>query len=525
MAINKALSYGSGDLNPHYFQLPPLMSYIFFVLYGAFYIIGRILQFFTSPDCFLKLYLSDPSMFILIARISMGLIPGVLSVFLIYKLTAMLSDKKTAYISAFLLSVSFLHVRDSHYAYHCIPLSLFLIMVFMYIYKYINTRSTKDIIMAGLIAGIATGFKYNGAIIIIPAILTPFLFNHDKCISFRTVKLCFWFLGVFCMSYFLTNPYSLVDYKYFLESCLIQKQAHSYVGFMHHIVYSAFEGMGVAVSIFSIAGFFIFVSSKDKRKKLMAIFVILAYFSIAFAGQVHERYLLPLLPFLIIMAGFTIKYICFIVKNKRLRIFMFIFLIVGANYAPLAKSVYSDILFTRKDSRIQATEWILLNIPANSRIAMDHSFFSPKLRQSAEQISQKIDLLKVSGGEQARIKKAEVLRELAGENQTYNTFFLSDNLKSSFMFSAYPTLSFDIEELLDNKIKYVVLHLDYPHQKYKYAEFENKLLDKAKLIMTFDPFKNGMSGSGISTTAAPFKSGNVFSRKRNGPIFFIYELH
>ena len=37
--VNRALAYGTGDLNPHYFKIPPAVSYWVFFSYG-FYFIG-----------------------------------------------------------------------------------------------------------------------------------------------------------------------------------------------------------------------------------------------------------------------------------------------------------------------------------------------------------------------------------------------------------------------------------------------------------------------------------------------------
>ena len=41
IVVNHALAYGAGDLNPHFFKIPPLVSYLLFVVYGAAYLIGR----------------------------------------------------------------------------------------------------------------------------------------------------------------------------------------------------------------------------------------------------------------------------------------------------------------------------------------------------------------------------------------------------------------------------------------------------------------------------------------------------
>ncbi|MFA5337251.1 MAG: glycosyltransferase family 39 protein [Candidatus Omnitrophota bacterium] len=526
MAINHAIAYGSGDFNPHYFQLPPLLSYLLFFLYAIFYGIGKLLHLFKDGDSFLRLFLQNPTIFYLIARISFGLLPGCISIFLTYKLTQVISNKKTAYLAALLLSVSFLHVRDSHYAYHDIPLVMCLLLAFLFSFKYLNTNKLSNMIAAGICAGLATGFKYNGVLIIIPILLQPWLIKNDKKISITgvlQVNLVFFIL--FILSYILSNPYSVLDIKTFLASVFIEKQVHAYVGWLHHITYSAFAGMGLLITIISVAGLIMFMFSKDIRKKLIALFVLLSYLSIALFGQVHERYILPILPFLLIIAAVYIGDVSGKLPVKKQKLF-FIFVIPLIAISPFLKSLYSDILFSRKDTRAQATDWIIANMPAATSIALDHSFFSPRLFQSPEQFDEKINLLENKKEFGGRLKKAKILKEISEQEKSYQVFFLNNIQEDKFIFSTSPKLPFSVTEILKNNLAYVVLHLDYPEQEYPNAGFRKGLLSRAKLIKVFNPYKKdniNLKGE-FSTTAAAFSSKEISSRITNGPVLFIYKL-
>jgi hypothetical protein len=76
MAINHAFGYGSGDFNPHYFQLPPFLSYVLFFIYGILYLVGRVTHFFIDKDAFLVLFLRDPTIYILsCSEILVGICP------------------------------------------------------------------------------------------------------------------------------------------------------------------------------------------------------------------------------------------------------------------------------------------------------------------------------------------------------------------------------------------------------------------------------------------------------------------
>ena len=42
--VNYALAFGNWDFNPHYFRLPPLLSYILFFVYGLYYLMGSLTE-------------------------------------------------------------------------------------------------------------------------------------------------------------------------------------------------------------------------------------------------------------------------------------------------------------------------------------------------------------------------------------------------------------------------------------------------------------------------------------------------
>lgn len=527
MAINKAVSYGSGDFNPHNFQLPPLTSYILFIFYGLFYIIGLGFRFFTDTDSFLKLFIQEPTIFYIIARVLLGVLPGVFSVACVYKIARIIANKRAALLSAFFLSVAFIHVRNSHYAYHDIPLALCLILAFIYLFTYLDTGKIKDLFAAGVIAGIAAGFKYNGALIIIPVLILPWPCRKkpgmDKGLI---IRYSLYFLSGFFIFCFLTNPYAVFDYKSFIQSLLFERQAHGFTGWFYHISYSCFEGIGVLMTLLSAFGLLLFLFSGDKRKQAIGLFVLLSYISIVFFGQKHERYILPMVPFLLVMAAFCVDKLLAGLMHKQQRVMAAAFLIVLLTAATTAKSVYSDILFTRPDTRAMAAEWIKQNIPEGEGIALDHSFFSPRLKQSVRQIEDKTAMLKRRGGSTARLKKAEILKKLAKESKAYNIFFLDDRDDDNFIFSSKPSIAFDMNDIFNNGIDYVVLHADYPGQPYPHEGFKEELLRNSRLLQEFNPYRDRRSylDSEISVTSGPFRSKNIFARKRNGPVLFIYKI-
>src|SRR3989338_379142 len=58
--VNHAAAYGTGDLNPHFFKIPPLVSYLVAVAYGVYFLIARALGWIADVHDFQILFLTDP---------------------------------------------------------------------------------------------------------------------------------------------------------------------------------------------------------------------------------------------------------------------------------------------------------------------------------------------------------------------------------------------------------------------------------------------------------------------------------
>ena len=167
--VNYALSYGSFDLNPHTFRMSPLASYALFFIYGIFFIIGYLIRYFHNVSDFAYLYLSNATIFYLIARSIFGVACGTLSIFFIYKAAKKYFNERVALLSALFLGLNYLHVRDSHYVYFDIPLVLFMLIFFYKAYSLLSQHAKRrDYIQLALIYGICCSIKYSGILLAAP---------------------------------------------------------------------------------------------------------------------------------------------------------------------------------------------------------------------------------------------------------------------------------------------------------------------------------------------------------------------
>lgn len=371
--IKIALKFGSGDLNPHFYSYPSLYMYMLFFLYVFYFLFGRVCGIFSSISDFIVVGISNPTAFFLIDRI-FSAIMGTATIYVVYLICKRLFDKNTALASATLLSLAYLHVRDSHFGVTDITMTLFVMLAIYLTINCLENDKKTAYATAGFVGGLATSIKYNGALLIIPLLLV-YLINKRMKISGilydgRFYICCFSFLFAFLLG----SPFILLDSKSFIAGFLFEAN-HLNVGhggmilgkgWVYHSIFSLPLGLGFIQFIFGILGIitcFLF----DKRKAMVLfIFPLLYYFFIGKGNTVFLRYMLPLIPFLCIGAAYFVIYLGKI-GLKRYKLYLPIIL-----FALLIPSIHNiisfDALISKRDNRLIAADWINENINAGSSI-------------------------------------------------------------------------------------------------------------------------------------------------------------
>ena len=74
---------------------------------------------------------------------------GIASVLLIFRIGSRLFGRTTALAAAALLSLAFLHVRDSHFGVTDVPMTFMVLVAFLFIVRLSESGATKDLIAGG----------------------------------------------------------------------------------------------------------------------------------------------------------------------------------------------------------------------------------------------------------------------------------------------------------------------------------------------------------------------------------------
>lgn len=208
---------GSHALQPPYYLYAPLIPMILLVEFSIFYIGGYFFGIFSNPSQFFISYLSDPTIFFLIGRITMA-IAGVATVWLLFNVGRKFFNERIGMLACFFLAFTFLHVKESHYIKQDILLGFFVLAVFYFALKLLQKGSInpapffrgvlthakknmtlthaasrgvfkrcwiKDYLLGGVMFGLAMGTKYQ-AILMLPVILLAHVLNKTYANNYRS---------------------------------------------------------------------------------------------------------------------------------------------------------------------------------------------------------------------------------------------------------------------------------------------------------------------------------------------------
>jgi hypothetical protein len=415
-----SMGYFTKGLNPHFFHVPTLYTYMVSGLWGVYFVSGKISGKLPDVGALAARLNQDPTIFYLIGRM-LTVFLSVATVLLVYLIGRKMYNFRMGFLAALFLIFSPEHNKISHYMEPDSPMIFFLCLSFLFIW-FIYTRGEKKFyLLAGVAAGLATATKYGGQILFLPLVLAHLFYCLENKVPLRKAIFSSNLIlsgGAFLLSFLAACPYAVLDFPTFWRDFRWQSRHLYTVGhfgdstadpaWLFYLKYGFRENVG-RWSQFLVAGGMLYAFIRHRKKDLLLLSYPLVLFIIIGGWKTRAtRYMLPLAPFLILLGALFLD--AFLSRLKglslsrpwRLKIPPLAEKIVGAGLvllfllAPAYKVVMVDRSLTQQDTRILAKEWVERNIPKGTRIALES--YCPPLPPQAYELSYRHTLSQVNPG-------------------------------------------------------------------------------------------------------------------------------
>ena len=363
----------TGDFNPHFFDYPGLYFYVQLGVAIVRFLVGATMGDWNALDQV------DTADFYLWGRAVTALL-GTLTVLLVYRI-GMRWGARHAALAAGLMAVMPLHVRESHYILTDVPATFFVTLTLLLTFVAHERERAASFAWAGAAAGLAAATKYPGALVIICPLIAVWMTLGTKP-SRLVASLAV--VGAAAGAFLVAAPYTLLDLPAFLNG-----YAHlagyyapkrlaepAWLTYYKHLSRSmewpafllVLGGLGLG-AVRAVRG------PGRVRWTVTIAFPLLYYYFLSGQTLVFGRYLLPLLPFVCVLAavgavsGVSLLRRFDIPRAPRTAI------IAAITAAALLPPAWQSLGFIRTIARTstveQAYSWILSDIPKGSTIVIE----------------------------------------------------------------------------------------------------------------------------------------------------------
>jgi len=265
----------------------------------------------------------------LIGRLIAALL-GAATVLVLY-LALRRESTSLAWGSVMLLTICPLHVINSQYATVDVPATFLLVLAFLFALRGAEGPTLRHAMMTGLFVGLAAATKYNAGLFLLPALLAPVLSSveQERACSERSRRVSCpgpwkgkrgglsWWLGVpagAAVGFLICNPW--VGTQEFREGFLFEWRhaqaggTFAFVGTGNGWSYHLLHGLPVALGYPFLAAFILglalAIRSKSPAVRFSLLWCLFYFAVIGFGRERFVRYLVPMMPFVSILAALAL---------------------------------------------------------------------------------------------------------------------------------------------------------------------------------------------------------------------------
>lgn len=507
------VNFASGDFNPHHFYHPHLYYYLCF-FWDALYILGGLATGrFQQPLEAWILYKTDPTVFYVIGR-SVSAFLGTITIPLTYAAGEKVFNERVAILGALFLTFSLLHVQWSQIAYMDVPLAFFVVLSFLFGLGALEKGRLRYFILCGLCGGFSASTKYQGLTTLIwgPLAASLYALRKDKSLfasGWGLKSLLFFFS--FSIGFTLGTPFWLLSFPEFLRHFKllghwIRPYGEGHTGmegnwnWLYYLRPATSYSVGLPVLIASLLGTLYLVVHFDLRRFFFLSFPVV-YFVITGAAKLRQvKYLMPIVPFICLLAAFLIVGWIEEVRGKKTRGSVPLLLALGflAVLPSLASSIRYNYLKGFPDTRKLVNAWVNTHVPPDSEVLVTTAVFLYPRLPGVKTIGLDPTVM------DQRVNNRSSLKSLDEYRSEGFDYVVLDEWHLSLLFS---------EEANNPK---------YQETIQRYQKFLEDLKKSAQLVAEFSPYQG--KNREYDRENVFLASHSLWKLKSLGPLVQIYKL-
>jgi 4-amino-4-deoxy-L-arabinose transferase-like glycosyltransferase len=399
--VPKAFAAARGHVNPHFFFYPSL----YFYLAGAVYVVAAPVSWLLGHGNLLSQtsFVVDPGPHFLLGRL-LSAAMGTASVYLVYRLGRVAFGRPAGLLAALFLAVVPLHVAYSHMAVTdvtAVALSLLALVLLQGaagaappddVSGEDSGRGRRRLVLGALVAGLATSTKYNLGLLVLPATVAAVFACRAE--ARRRVasggRIALVWLRLLALRVYLpmlaafvaASPFVVLDAPAFLRDFSRQSRImdrgwlgfeHVRNGFWFNVTPNLTGAIGVVLLAASVAGLGWAIWRRTRFDLMVAPYVIVAFLYIGTWKELADRYLLPIVPLVALLAArLGVELVGAWPRRRRVVAPLVAAVLVVAVVLPLSASIAFDRTLSGTDTRAVAKAWIEAHLPAGSLIAVEN---------------------------------------------------------------------------------------------------------------------------------------------------------
>ncbi len=518
--MSRTLAFAKGDPNPHNFLYPSCYFYALFAWEGLTALLALATRSVGSFGAFQREFFLDPTRVFVAGRLLTALLGAgtVVATGVLGSRVSPVSGRLAGVLAALLLAVAPLHVLNSHYVKHDVPVTFLIVLAYLaYDRLWRRAGGRADLLSAAAVTGVAFSTHYYAIFLAIPLAWSAARGARDRREALRRIAIA---AAVSGAVFFLLSPFILAEPGTALRDIRANRQivvdrAVDNLGYLASAARYGrlllFEAAGPLTAILALIGLGVGVR-RDPRRTLWLLAFPLPFLLFIASTFPASRYLVPVVPFMTLFAATAVVEIW---RQQRLAAQL---LFAAAFAAAGVESLRADAFIRQADTRTLALEFVRAHLPGGATVLTQP--YSVPLEPTADVLREAIR----RSGREMPTKTARQIARQPYPTPAYRLIYLGRGLDADKLYMPYEQLS--VNALRREGVAFLVLKR-YNDEAPSTMTLLMALAGKGRRIAVFSPYSLAAAADGTSR-AEPFLHNSdariTAALDRPGPVVEIWQF-